>query len=79
MSFAPMQRLKGLYLAGMRFMYFSPLFSNSNTKRKVFLSPGERLVAKIAPAPKDFGGERLTSGTKESNDVDSSHGTYSFR
>lgn len=40
--------------------------------------PGERLVAKIAPAPKDFGGERLTSGTKESNDVDSSHGTYSF-
>ena len=29
-SFAPMQRLKGLYLAGMRFVYFSPLFSNSN-------------------------------------------------
>ena len=63
MSFAPMQRLKGLYLAGMRFMYFSPLFSNSNTKRKVYLSPGERLFAKIAPALKDFGGERLTSGS----------------
>jgi len=35
---------------------------------------GERLVS-IADAPKDFGGERLTSGT---NDVASSHGTYSF-
>ena len=53
------------------------LFLNSNTE--IFYFPGERLVAKIAPAPKDFGGERLTSGTKESNDVDSSHGTYSFR
>jgi len=39
--------------------------------------PGERLVS-IAAAPKDFGGERLTSGTKETNEVASSHGTYSF-
>ena len=56
------------------------LFLNSDNKNR-FLNflLGERLVAKIAPAPKDFGGERLTSGTKESNDVDSSHGTYSFR
>jgi len=38
---------------------------------------GERLVS-IAAAPKDFGGERLTSGTKETNEVASSHGTYSF-
>ena len=57
------------------------LFLNSNNKKYIYFIffQGERLVAKIAPAPKDFGGERLTSGTKESNDVDSSHGTYSFR
>ena len=56
------------------------LFLNSNNQIFFFIFlQGERLVAKIAPAPKDFGGERLTSGTKESNDVDSSHGTYSFR
>ena len=57
------------------------LFLNSNNQIYFFFIflQGERLVAKIAPAPKDFGGERLTSGTKESNVVDSSHGTYSFR
>ena len=61
-----------------RFLSYTVLSTNRTISHSKTLFSGERLVS-IAAAPKDFGGERLTSGTKDTNKVASSHGTYSFR